>query len=108
MEIFDASQRYIEEGKPLIVLAGKEYGSGSSRDWAAKGPWMLVCQSLCHSVNHYVILSIIMSFCQSLCHDTNRYVILSVIMLLCQSLCQSLCHSVNYYVIMSIIISLCQ
>jgi len=41
MDIFDASQRYIQEGKPLIVLAGKEYGSGSSRDWAAKGPWML-------------------------------------------------------------------
>ena len=42
MDIFDASQRYIEEGRALIILAGKEYGSGSSRDWAAKGPWMLV------------------------------------------------------------------
>eukprot|EP00112_Aurelia_sp_Birch-Aquarium-sp1_P012564 Seg2640.2 transcript_id=Seg2640.2/GoldUCD/mRNA.D3Y31 product="Cytoplasmic aconitate hydratase" protein_id=Seg2640.2/GoldUCD/D3Y31 len=41
MDIFDASQRYIQEGKQLIILAGKEYGSGSSRDWAAKGPWML-------------------------------------------------------------------
>lgn len=41
MDIFDASQRYIEEGRALIILAGKEYGSGSSRDWAAKGPWML-------------------------------------------------------------------
>ena len=36
--IFDAAMRYAEEGTPLIVLAGKEYGSGSSRDWAAKGP----------------------------------------------------------------------
>jgi aconitate hydratase len=41
MTIFDASQRYLAEGVPLIVLAGKEYGSGSSRDWAAKGPKLL-------------------------------------------------------------------
>jgi aconitate hydratase len=39
--IFDASERYLAEGTPLIVLAGKEYGSGSSRDWAAKGPLLL-------------------------------------------------------------------
>jgi len=39
--IFEASQRYLAEGVPLIVLAGKEYGSGSSRDWAAKGPLLL-------------------------------------------------------------------
>jgi aconitate hydratase len=39
--IFDISQRYLAEGTPLIVLAGKEYGSGSSRDWAAKGPNLL-------------------------------------------------------------------
>jgi aconitate hydratase len=37
MSIYDASLRYAEEGVPLIVIAGKEYGSGSSRDWAAKG-----------------------------------------------------------------------
>ena len=36
MEIFDAAAKYIEEGKQLIILAGNEYGSGSSRDWAAK------------------------------------------------------------------------
>ena len=41
MTIFDASQRYLADGVPLIVLAGKEYGSGSSRDWAAKGPRLL-------------------------------------------------------------------
>jgi aconitate hydratase len=41
MTIFDASQRYLAEGVPLLVLAGKEYGSGSSRDWAAKGPSLL-------------------------------------------------------------------
>ncbi len=41
LTIYEASQRYLEEGTPLIVLAGKEYGSGSSRDWAAKGPNLL-------------------------------------------------------------------
>jgi aconitate hydratase len=41
MSIYEASQRYQSEGVPLVVLAGKEYGSGSSRDWAAKGTWML-------------------------------------------------------------------
>jgi aconitate hydratase len=41
MTIFEASKRYLAEGTPLIVLAGKEYGSGSSRDWAAKGPNLL-------------------------------------------------------------------
>jgi aconitate hydratase len=41
MSIFDASVRYAERGIPLIILAGKEYGSGSSRDWAAKGPKLL-------------------------------------------------------------------
>ena len=41
MTIFDASQRYLAEGTPTIVIAGKEYGSGSSRDWAAKGPNLL-------------------------------------------------------------------
>jgi aconitate hydratase len=41
MSIYDASVKYREAGVPLIVLAGKEYGSGSSRDWAAKGPKLL-------------------------------------------------------------------
>jgi aconitate hydratase len=41
MSIFDASEKYAAEGVPLIILAGKEYGSGSSRDWAAKGPRLL-------------------------------------------------------------------
>ncbi len=41
MSIFDASVKYQAEGVPLIVIAGKEYGSGSSRDWAAKGPKLL-------------------------------------------------------------------
>src|SRR5689334_23462995 len=41
MSIFDASEKYIAEGIPLVILAGKEYGSGSSRDWAAKGPRLL-------------------------------------------------------------------
>ena len=41
MTIFEAAERYRNEGVPLVVLAGKEYGSGSSRDWAAKGPKLL-------------------------------------------------------------------
>jgi aconitate hydratase len=41
MSIFDASERYRSEGTPLCILAGQEYGSGSSRDWAAKGPALL-------------------------------------------------------------------
>ncbi|CAK8685116.1 cytoplasmic aconitate hydratase-like [Clavelina lepadiformis] len=41
MDIFDAAMKYKSEGKQLIVVAGKDYGSGSSRDWAAKGPWIL-------------------------------------------------------------------
>jgi len=41
MSIFEASEKYAAEGVPLLVIAGKEYGSGSSRDWAAKGPRLL-------------------------------------------------------------------
>jgi aconitate hydratase len=41
MSIFDAAEKYREERVPLVVIAGKEYGSGSSRDWAAKGPRLL-------------------------------------------------------------------
>merc|ERR1711935_153079 len=40
LTIFDAAMRYKQENVTAIILAGKEYGSGSSRDWAAKGPWM--------------------------------------------------------------------
>ena len=41
LSIYEASLRYQDEGVPLVVIAGKEYGSGSSRDWAAKGPNLL-------------------------------------------------------------------
>jgi aconitate hydratase len=41
MSIYDAAMRYKQEGVPLVVLAGKEYGTGSSRDWAAKGTTLL-------------------------------------------------------------------
>ncbi len=41
MSIYDAAMKYIDADVPLIVLAGKEYGSGSSRDWAAKGTRLL-------------------------------------------------------------------
>lgn len=42
MDVFDCAERYAAEKIPLIILAGKDYGSGSSRDWAAKGPYLLV------------------------------------------------------------------
>lgn len=41
LPIYDAAMRYIDEGTPLVVIAGKEYGAGSSRDWAAKGTRLL-------------------------------------------------------------------
>ena len=41
MPIYDAAMKYKAEGVPLVVLAGAEYGTGSSRDWAAKGPYLL-------------------------------------------------------------------
>jgi aconitate hydratase len=46
MTIFDAAMRYGKEKVPLVVLAGQEYGSGSSRDWAAKGPRLLGIQAV--------------------------------------------------------------
>ena len=46
MSIFDASVKYAARGVPLVILAGKEYGSGSSRDWAAKGPNLLGVQAV--------------------------------------------------------------
>ncbi len=50
MTIFAAAERYLADGVPTIVLAGKEYGSGSSRDWAAKGPKLLgVCAAIAES-----------------------------------------------------------
>jgi aconitate hydratase len=41
MAIYDAAMRYLESGAPLVIFAGKEYGTGSSRDWAAKGTRLL-------------------------------------------------------------------
>src|SRR5690606_18445293 len=41
MTVYDAAQKYRETNTPLVVLVGKEYGSGSSRDWAAKGTYLL-------------------------------------------------------------------
>jgi aconitate hydratase len=44
--IFDAAMQYQQEGVPLMIVAGKEYGAGSSRDWAAKGPRLLGVQAV--------------------------------------------------------------
>src|SRR5438445_11964495 len=41
MSIYEAAMKYVEQGTPLVVLAGQEYGTGSSRDWAAKGTALL-------------------------------------------------------------------
>ncbi|XP_031843107.1 cytoplasmic aconitate hydratase isoform X2 [Nomia melanderi] len=41
MDVYDAAEKYAKDQTPLIILVGKEYGSGSSRDWAAKGPYLL-------------------------------------------------------------------
>lgn len=46
ISIFDAAERYKADGTPLLVIAGKEYGTGSSRDWAAKGPSLLGIQAV--------------------------------------------------------------
>ncbi len=46
MSIYDAAMKYKDQGVPLIIIAGKEYGSGSSRDWAAKGPRLLGVQAV--------------------------------------------------------------
>lgn len=40
MAVYDAAEKYMNDGKDLIVFAGNEYGAGSSRDWAAKGPYL--------------------------------------------------------------------
>lgn len=40
MAVYDAAEKYMKDGKDLIVLSGNEYGTGSSRDWAAKGPYL--------------------------------------------------------------------
>lgn len=42
LDVFDAAERYAQTKTPLIAIVGKEYGCGSSRDWAAKGPFLLV------------------------------------------------------------------
>ena len=42
LDVFEAAELYQKDGVPLIILAGKKYGSGNSRDWAAKGPYLLV------------------------------------------------------------------
>lgn len=42
LDVFEAAELYQKEGIPLIILAGKKYGLGNSRDWTAKGPFLLV------------------------------------------------------------------
>lgn len=49
MDVFEAAEKYRSEKRQLIIIAGKDYGCGSSRDWAAKGPYLLVSFSFVFS-----------------------------------------------------------
>lgn len=50
MDVYDCAERYAGDNVSLILIAGKDYGSGSSRDWAAKGPYLLVSVSLVFAI----------------------------------------------------------
>merc|ERR1712096_191109 len=47
LDVYDAAAKYMADGKEMIILGGKEYGSGSSRDWAAKGPYLQGVRAVC-------------------------------------------------------------
>lgn len=53
MDVFDCAERYARDKTSLILICGKDYGSGSSRDWAAKGPYLLVI--LIQNVTHFCL-----------------------------------------------------
>lgn len=59
LDVFDAAERYQQAGLPLLILAGKEYGSGSSRDWAAKGPFLLVRITLELNIHNQIVFTIL-------------------------------------------------
>lgn len=84
VDVFDAAERYRDEKRPVVILAGKEYGSGSSRDWAAKGPFLLV-RHLCWEWLVLIIvktssyLTLVLSYHPPIVPLTHtRYLILSV------------------------------
>src|SRR3546814_5919358 len=52
MSIYDAAMKYKASGTPLVIVAGKEYGNGSSRDWAAKGTILLGVRAVIRSEEH--------------------------------------------------------
>lgn len=56
MDVYDAAMRYKDESTQLIIVAGKDYGTGSSRDWAAKGPWILVSLKISLSMLNFTSL----------------------------------------------------
>ncbi|KAG5345457.1 ACO1 hydratase, partial [Acromyrmex charruanus] len=59
MDVFDAAEKYAKDKTPLIALVGKEYGSGSSRDWAAKGPYLLGIRAVIAESSNLVGMGII-------------------------------------------------
>jgi hypothetical protein len=69
MLIYDAAMRYQAEGLPTIILAGAEYGSGSSRDWAAKGPYLQV--RICRGLEFQMCLSFFLKIQQGKCNCFN-------------------------------------
>lgn len=62
LDVFEAAELYQKEGIPLIILAGKKYGSGNSRDWAAKGPYLLVLNLKIYHLKLQRVLNV--PFCQ--------------------------------------------
>lgn len=68
--MYDAAEKYQEAGHPLLVLAGKEYGSGSSRDWAAKGPFLLVSVMHCHVLSNVIDCEV--NVCKKKCQHLKK------------------------------------
>lgn len=57
MDVFDCAERYARDKVSLILIAGKDYGSGSSRDWAAKGPYLLVSIKVQQAILYFYSLN---------------------------------------------------
>ena len=74
MSIYDAAMKYKAEGVPLVVLAGTEYGTGSSRDWAAKGPYLLGVRAVIASASSASTAAIwwAWAFCRCNCRRAKR------------------------------------
>lgn len=74
MDIFDCAEKYAKDNVPLIVLAGFDYGTGSSRDWAAKGPYLLVSYLFTSNLIHSetIFFSKFVSYLYGRCFNTGK------------------------------------